>query len=109
MNVEQLDRVAEEVFRNLNEVVTGRVPMNSNPGRSSCCPSSTASPPRRPYPGPPGAMANVGIAGAPHLVNTVFFFALGARIPRIPIEGGAPRPSTGGLPPNETPLSLYVT
>lgn len=58
VDVERLDRVAEEVFRGLNDVVADRVHTNSNPGRSSCCPSSTASHTRRPYPGPPGGMAN---------------------------------------------------
>lgn len=110
LHVEQLDRVAEEVFRGLDQVVERRVHMNSDSQGSSCSPTSPPWTPRRPYPGPPGAMASPGIPGRPAMANKMFFLAIGARISGIPIEGGAPRPRTGWRPPPEqTPLSLYVT
>lgn len=103
MNVERLDRVAEEVFQGLNEVVADRVHMNSNPGGSCCCPGSTASPPgsRMQTPWRYGErrehrLTPPGVRLSPRRLN-----------PRIPIEGGAPRPGTGrGPPPNEPP-SLF--
>ena len=45
LHVEQLDRVAEEVFRGLNQVVERRVHMNSDSQGSSCSPTSPLGPP----------------------------------------------------------------
>lgn len=100
LRIERFDRVAAEVFRGLDEVVAGRVPMNSTP-RSSTSPPCT---PPTAVPGPPWRHGERRDPRRAPLTNAVFFPAPGARIPQIPIEGGVPRPSTGrGLPPNEPP------
>jgi len=96
LHIERFDRVAAEVFRSLDGVVSYEFePLQFN--------FASLPPPRRPYPGP-GAMSNVGIPGGPPLANRLFFLALGARIPGFPSRGELlGLGPAGGLPPNEPP------
>lgn len=72
---------------------------------SSCSPTRTTPSPRRPYPGPPGAMANPGIPGRPPMANKMFFLAIRAPEPRESPSRGEllGLGPAGGLPQNNPP------